>query len=224
MRIAVIHATRLAIDPVAQAFTDVWPQADVLNILDDTLPRDRAEAGKLTNALAGRISALADYAVDAGAMGILYSCSAFGPAIRNVARRLQIPVLTPNEAMFDEALAAGGQIGLLASFEPSVASMAEEFASASGGTPLIARCVRSALEALEAGDPQSHDRQLAEDAKHLKDCQTIMLAQFSTARAADAVAKATQKTVLTSPHSAVRALKTRMGIKATVSGYNVVKT
>lgn len=223
MRIAVIHATRLAIDPVADAFAELWPHAEVLNLLDDTLPRDRASADHLTNALAGRISDLADYAVNAGAAGILYSCSAFGPAIRSVARRLQIPVLTPNEAMFHEAIAGDGPVGLLASFEPSVASMAEEFASASGGKPLLARCVPSALVALEAGDAAKHNKLLAKEAKSMTDCQTIMLAQFSTARAADAVAKATKKTVLTSPHSAVRALKARMGVKATVAGYNIVK-
>ena len=138
MRVAVIHATRLAIDPVTEAFAEFWPDADVLNLLDDTLSRDRAAADKLTNALAARINGLADYAVGAGAKGILYSCSAFGPAIQKVAQRLDIPVLTPNEAMFAEAVTTEGAIGLLASFEPSIGSMAAEFATASGGRPL--RC------------------------------------------------------------------------------------
>lgn len=223
MRVAVIHATGLAVDPVAQAFARHWPEADVFNLLDDALPRDRASAGKLTNALAKRISVLADHAVGADAKGILYSCSAFGPAIQSVARRMKIPVLTPNEAMFAEALASDGQIGLLASFEPSVGSMAEEFASVSAGRALTACCVPSALEALQSGDGNAHDKFLAKQAKTMKECQTIMLAQFSTARAAEAVAKATKKTVLTSPDSAVRALKSRLAAKPTVMGYTIVK-
>lgn len=210
MRVAVIHATRLAIDPVMTAFAQDWAEVDVMNILDDTLSRDRAAANKLTNALAARISDLADYAVGGGAGGILYSCSAFGPAIRAVAHNLDIPVLTPNEAMFAEASAAKGQIGLLASFGPTVAALAGEFAAMSGGRPLQAQCVPAALTAAQAGDPQAHDELLAKAAEEMTACETIMLAQFSTARAADAVKKATKKTVLSSPGSAVRALKARL--------------
>src|SRR5437762_6108267 len=37
-------------------------------------------------------------------------------------------VLKPNEAMFAEAIAIGGRIGMLVTFEPSIASMGAEFA------------------------------------------------------------------------------------------------
>ncbi|MEM7059742.1 MAG: aspartate/glutamate racemase family protein [Pseudomonadota bacterium] len=223
MRVAVIHATPLALDPVAEAFAESWPEADVLNILDDTLSRDRAAAEQLTNDLASRIAGLADYAVNAGARGILYSCSAFGPAIKSVARRLKIPVLTPNEAMFAEACASEGNVGLLATFEPSIASMAAEYAAISDGKALAASCVPKALQAMQRGDAKLHDKLLAASAKEM-DCDTIMLAQFSTARAAKAVARsAKKKKILSSPGSAVRALKGRMATKATVSDYNIVK-
>ena len=211
MRIGLIHATRLAIDPVADAFARHWPDADTMNLLDDSLSRDRAKTEHLTNALADRIAKLAAYATGAGCDGILYTCSAFGPAIDDVARKSAIPVLTPTAAMYADAVASGGGIGLLASFEPSVGSMASEFASNHGDHALTARCVPSALTALQAGDGETHDRLLADAAKQMTDCQVIMLAQFSTARAADAVTKATGKTVLTSPGSAVKAMKARLG-------------
>ena len=50
-RIALIHATALAMAPIQQAFARHWPQADCLNLLDDSLSRDRAQAGELTPAL-----------------------------------------------------------------------------------------------------------------------------------------------------------------------------
>jgi hypothetical protein len=50
-----------------------------------------------------RFQRLAQYAVDTGAQGILFTCSAFGPCIEAVARRhAGIPVLKPNEAMVEE--------------------------------------------------------------------------------------------------------------------------
>jgi maleate cis-trans isomerase len=184
-----------------------------MNLLDDHLSVDRAEEG-LSDQITGRISALADYAIASGADGILFTCSAFGPAIEAVAQRSGIPVLKPNEAMFAEALASDGPIGLLASFAPSVPPMTEEFAEmahASGRTvALRTACAPQAMAALADGDGPTHDRLLAEAATDLADSAMLMLAQFSTARAAEAVATATGKPVLTSPESAVLALRRRL--------------
>ena len=47
--------------------------------------------------------------------------------------------------------------------------------------------------------------------RSLKDCDAIALSQFSLARAAEAVAQATGKPVLTTPDSAVRKLKRLLG-------------
>ena len=206
MRIALIHAVFAAIEPIARAFDRHWPGVERMNLLDDALSVDRA-AGRET---AGRIVALAHHAQDAGADGILYTCSAFGPAIAAAAGEASIPVLKPNEAMFAEALAYG-RVGLLASFQPSLPPMTDEFAALGSNTVLETRCVPKAMEALNAGDPARHDALLVEEAGRFGPVDAIMLAQFSTARAAPLVAEATGLPVLTSPDSAVLALKGRLG-------------
>lgn len=122
-RIALIHAVTVAIDPIRQAFDELWPEADIVNILDDGLSPDRARDADLTPAMRHRIIDLGRYALSTGADGILYTCSAFGPAIEAFAAVTERPVLKPNEAMFARALAAGRRIGMLATFRPSVASM-----------------------------------------------------------------------------------------------------
>src|SRR5215208_301024 len=123
-RIALIHATPLAMEPIQAAFQRHWPQVRHMNLLDDSLSHDRAHAGCLTEELVR-------YAQRAGAGGILFTCSAFGPAIEAAARATGLPTLKPNEAMFEQALAghvAGRtlRLGLLATFQASIASMAEE--------------------------------------------------------------------------------------------------
>ena len=103
-RICLIHAVRVAIDPVAEAFQSLWPEAELMNLLDETLSVDRQRDGMLTPKMTGRFLTLAQYAADVGVNGILFTCSAFGPAIEAVQKKhAPLPVLKPNEAMFKEA-------------------------------------------------------------------------------------------------------------------------
>jgi aspartate/glutamate racemase len=207
MRIALIHAVRLAVQPVEDAFGRHWPDAERFNVLDDALSVDRDRAGALTAELSARISALANYAISAGASGILYTCSAFGDAIEAVKQRVRMPVLKPNEAMFAEAIARGPRLGLLATFPASVSSMARELEALAPRVELETACVPQALTALQAGDGAQHDALLAAVAPKLGHCDALMLAQFSTARARDAVARVVKCPVLTSPDSAVLAMR-----------------
>ncbi len=213
-RVTLIHAVAVAIEPIASAFATLWPEARCTNVLEDSLSGDRAAEGELSDRMSLRINALADYAVLAGAEGILFTCSAFGPAIEQAARRLPVPVLKPNEAMFVEALAAGRRIGMLATFGPAVATMEAEFREAAAAAGVDARIetilVEGAVEALRAGDTEAHNRLVAQQAAELADCDAVMLAHFSTSRARAAVEEALGRTVLTSPAAAVTALSDRI--------------
>jgi hypothetical protein len=107
VRVALIHAVPLAMRPVHEAFERLWPAAELCNVLDDSLAQDRERDADLSPALRGRIAALANYAFDAGAAGVLFTCSAFGAAIDAVRDARREQVLKPNEAMFAEAVARG---------------------------------------------------------------------------------------------------------------------
>ena len=126
-RIALIHATGLSVDPIDQAFKRLWPQPQRMHLLDDSLSADRARDGRLTDAMVRRFETLALYARDCGCHGVLFTCSAFGPAIEAAGRACGLPTLKPNEAMFADAIQAGGRVALVATFAPSVESMREEF-------------------------------------------------------------------------------------------------
>jgi Asp/Glu/hydantoin racemase len=210
-RITLIHAVTVAIEPVHAAFRSLWPKALCSNLLDDSLSPDRARDRELTESMTGRIRALAKYAASTGAEGILFTCSAFGPAIEVAAGETSMPVLKPNEAMFDAALAQGSRIGMLATFPPSVESMEAELheqAARQGKQVVIETvCVPAARAALRRGDAASHNRLLAEAAPALSHCDTVMLAHFSTAQAASSVSAVLGRDVLTSPAAAVMKLR-----------------
>ncbi|CAA2107182.1 aspartate/glutamate racemase family protein [Variovorax paradoxus] len=209
-RIALIHALSHSVAPINDAFSRDWPEAQRMNLLDDSLSADLARSGKgLDDAMHERFQRLAQYAVDTGAQGILFTCSAFGPCIEAVARwHAGIPVLKPNEAMIDEAAQGQGRLGLVATFAPTLASMPPEFPA---GTELETALADGALDALNAGDTQRHDALIAAQAALLRErgCTRIALAQFSMARARTACEAASGLPVLTTVDSAVRALRRR---------------
>ena len=210
-RIALIHATPVAMQPVVEAFRRGWTDVDTFNVLDDALSTDLARAGTLNAVLKQRIAALAAYATGIGIDAILYTCSAFGEAIDAVARTARMPVLKPNEAMFEEALRLGTRIGLLATFQPSIPSLEQEFVDMARAqrknVTLESACAPEAMAALTAGDADQHDRLIAEAVPRLAHCDVVMLAQFSMARARSAVQQVIGDKVLTSPDNAVAKLK-----------------
>lgn len=201
--------------PIMSAFERLWPAARTTNLLEDSLSADLAAEGRLTDAMRARFVTLARYARGCGADAILFTCSAFGPAIEGARAELDIPVLKPNEAMLDEALAAGTKISLIATFEPSIPALKtelEDLARARGVTLHIrTSAVPAALAALHAGNTGEHDRQIVAAASSIGDCDALVLAQFSMASAADLIPEKPGRRVLTSPASAVMRLKQTLG-------------
>ena len=126
-------------------------------------------------------------------------------------RAVDIPVLKPNEAMFDEALEIGPRLALISTFQPSIPSMVRELeeGAARRKATIAVRTytVAGAMEALQQGDGVRHDALIAESGAQFADCDVIMLAQFSMARAAAGMKVRPGQRVLTSPLSAVARLK-----------------
>ena len=217
-RIALIHALAHSVAPINTAFARHWPDAVLMNLLDDSLSADLArDGGQLDVAMHDRFAALTDYAVQTGAHGVLFTCSAFGPCIEAAsARHPAIPVLKPNQAMIVDATSAAraksgalARIGLIASFAPTLQSMPAEFPP---DVHLDCELVETAMQALNGGDPAAHDVAVADAARRLqgRGVDVIALAQFSMARAADAVVAATGLSVFTTPDSAIRLLQARL--------------
>lgn len=214
-RIALIHALEESIAPIRAAFAQIWPEAATFDLLDTSLAPDRALAGHCNSGITRRFQALGRYVADhPGGAGptraVLFTCSAFGPAIDAVKADLAIPVFKPNEAAFREGLAIGPRIGLCVTFKPSLASLSAELeaeAARSGTalsiTPILAS---GALAALKAGDGEAHDAAVRQACAGLRDLDVLILGQFSLARAAPGLADLPFP-ILTTPGSAVRVLR-----------------
>ncbi len=216
-RIALIHALEESVIPARETFLKEWPEAFCFDLLDTSLAIDLANAGKLDNTMMERFSELADYAARTTGKAnktdaILFTCSAFGPAIDAVKSQLTIPVLRPNESAFEEAIKMGNRIGLMVTFGPSLPAlkaeletMAESLGKTINVLPVL---VEGALTALKSGDVDTHNRLAAEACFQLNDIDVLVLGQFSLAKAAPLIRERLTIPVLTTPESAVKALRT----------------
>ena len=54
MRIALVHALKHSIVPIEASFARLWPDAELMNLLDDSLSADLARDGRLTDAMTER--------------------------------------------------------------------------------------------------------------------------------------------------------------------------
>ncbi len=217
-RIILIHALAQSVAPIHAAFRQGWPAAKTHDLLDTALATDLAAAGgKLGQRIIDRFAWLTRYAQDAApegqpTRGILFTCSSFGPAIEAARAATPIPVLKPNETAFRKAVETGSAIVLLASFEPALEPMLTEMHEMRDElgrrVSISGQVVPGALAALQAGDAERHDALIAAAAAGHAEADTIVLGQFSMARAAGpARERVPGKQLLTTPDSAVAGLR-----------------
>ncbi len=218
-RIALIHATPLAMEPISEAFKALAPEAEIFHLLDDSLSKDHAKAKTLTPQMCERFEDLTEYALKTGSHGILFTCSAFGMAIDACAKHRDVPILKPNEAMFEEALdmrsgTAPLRAVLIATFEPSIASMRGEFLTMAKARNIevdfTGLFVPEAMNDLGNGQALVHHQKIAQAVSTAPSCDVIMLAQFSMAQAQNLSQAQTPSPVLTSPSCAVKAIMNRL--------------
>mmetsp|Transcript_139651 Transcript_139651/g.348247 ORF Transcript_139651/g.348247 Transcript_139651/m.348247 type:complete len:253 (+) Transcript_139651:88-846(+) len=237
-RLALIHAMQPSIASSIPAFQQLWPEAELVHLMDDSLARDVGRTG-LDESMSKRFQALGRYAHDAaGCDGILFTCSAFGSAIEAVQRELRtdsFPVLKPNEAMMAEAarlgLGEGGKraapIAVFSIFEPTLPSILRELQDIGGGNlDLRPHFIPNALDELNAGDEQKCIRTIAKYVNDVameahsdqQDLACMAFAMFSMARASSATEELLKQSlgarappVLTSPCSAVQHMKKLLG-------------
>jgi Asp/Glu/hydantoin racemase len=222
-RIALIHALAHSVTPVNTAMIGLWPEAIRMNLLDDSLSNDlaateaKAPGTGLDAFMHERFARLTQYAVDCGSDAILFTCSAFGSCIEAAASTQTIPVLKPNEAMIEQAVALVGEggtmpgqsLGLVSSFAPTLVSMPPEFPK---NIDLRTKLAEGAMAALNAGGAENiakHDVLVVAAAQELVagGAKVIALAQYSMAHCKPLVEAALGVPVLTTPDSAIKKLK-----------------
>ena len=183
--IALIHASRAAVDPVTQHFNQTAPELKTVNLLDDGIMTSLAEDD--VDRAVRRLAEMVELAwLEYRANAVLLTCSAVSrEGMRALRRQTRIPIIKIDEPMTRRAAAAGRRIGIVATFPATVATTVE-LLHAAALTPIETTHVLAgeALQALLRGDVEAHDRLLLEAAHQVETegIDAMVLAQVSMVR------------------------------------------
>jgi Asp/Glu/hydantoin racemase len=210
-RIFLVHPTALAMAPIDDAFKTLWPEADILNVLDESMYADIPQDGALSAAMYGRVASLLSHCAHSGADGILFSGSTFGPAVDAARKSIRVPVLRPEEAMMDQAVAAGDSILLVCTAKramPVVRSTLDDAAARAGRRPRIAELwIKGARDAITSGDFETHDRMIAEQVMATEDHEVIVFGQLSMVPSRVPMGRDLLRRIVTGPDAAVARMR-----------------
>lgn len=207
-RVALISAVSAAIPPVQAAFQELYPDAELWNILDDRLLQDAAASG-LTPALFERMNRLIDHAIAEGADAVLLTCSLYGPVATAAAETTEIPVTGPDDAVFAEATSGHySRIVLVSSAATPLSDSLERFTAVADSQVSVTGVVaEGGITASSTGDIDALSASIINAVRSSTDVpDAILLGQYSLAPAAHQVGTVLGIPALSGPHFAVRRL------------------
>ena len=109
---AVIHTTVVTCDGINSRLKALVPDAEVMNIVDDSLLNDVKKEGMLTKEVTRRLLTYALEAQDWGAELILNACSSVGEGVDVIRPLLKIPYFKIDEPMARIAVEKGEKIAV----------------------------------------------------------------------------------------------------------------
>ena len=212
-RIAFIHTSPAALEPLKHFYGEAAPEMEVTNLLDDGILR--LFAAKNYSVAEQRLTEMVRAARESyDTELIMITCSSVPQAtLEQLRRTCDAPILKIDEPMAHLAVGAGNKIGVAATFPPTIeptCKLLNDTAAQSGTIiDILTHVMPDAYEALLAGDTKTHDAQLLEGIKHLVDRQVdaVVLAQVSMARVIKQLDGKFNVPVFSSLHTSLMAIR-----------------
>lgn len=187
-KVAFIHTSPAAIGPLVQFYGEAAPDLEITNLLDDGILRLLSAQDYATAQIRLRDmlrAARETYAVELA----MVTCSSVSKEmIEQLNAEFDLPVIKIDYPMARRAIAAGGVIGVAATFPPTLVPTGKLLREAAGeagaDVRIIEEVVPEAYDALLSGDAARHDELLLASIEKLdrQGVSAIVLAQVSMAR------------------------------------------
>jgi Asp/Glu/hydantoin racemase len=215
MRVVMIHAVAESMLPTKLAFQEVFPEAEIVNLLDEGLFLDFGE--QLTPPLRRRMTQLICYSAEHGAQAIGLACSVYTPMVEMVRMLVDVPVVSSYGPVMAEAVQAGRRVGLIAAVpatlrdaEGLLAEAARERGVQVASYPRLAEDLMVVKR--RDGETAFCGRLAEEVDKLAPHVDAVLLTQFSMATAPSHLRTSASVPVLSAPHSSARWLKELLSV------------
>jgi Asp/Glu/hydantoin racemase len=210
MRVVMIHALAESIPPVRLAFQEEFPEAEVVNLLDEGLLLDFEDA--ITPNLRRRMSDLICYSQDHDANAIGLACSVYAPVVDSARDLVDVPLVSSYGPVMQEAVEGGSRIGVIASNSATMRDseyyLNEAAREAGKEITIVPRLAEDLIAVLRAEGQPGFERRLEEEVLALApEVDLVLLSQFSFASALEHLRSVSPVPVLSAPHSSARTLK-----------------
>src|SRR5262245_62674883 len=210
-RIFLLHPTPLSMPPIDAAFKTLWPEAETLNLLDESLYADIPPDGTLAPAIYDRVATLLRHCEDSRGDGIVFSGSTFGPAVDSGRKHMRVPVLRAEEAMMEQAVVLGERILLVCTAKramPIVRATLDTAVKRAGVRRAISELwVKGARDAITSGDVAAHDKLIAEQVLAAGDFDVIIFGQISMVPAQVPLPAEIRRRIVIGPHATVARMR-----------------
>jgi Asp/Glu/hydantoin racemase len=216
-RLALVHTVAGLVPRFRELATELMPDVETFDIVDETLLRDASREGRVSLDTARRLFAHVAAAERHGADAIVVTCSSVGGVVDAARTFAAVPLLRIDQAMAERAVAMGRRIGVLATLTstlaPTAALIRRTAAEASRDAEVRDRVCHGAFEALRGGDAERHDELVREGLRELLGwADVVVLAQASMARVVDTLSDEERHTpILSSPRLGIERMREILG-------------
>jgi Asp/Glu/hydantoin racemase len=207
-KLAIIHTTSATVDSMKALATEMLPDAQLVNFVDDSiLPQLGQNGGNLAE-VEERLVHYARCAEHVGADVILEACSSVGEVVSKMQSAVSIPIVRIDEAMAEQAVQRGEHLGVAATLpttlQPTTRLLHAKAEAAGKQVEITPLLIEGAYQKLMAGDREGHDNLLVEKLEELaRTVNVVVLAQASMARVLPRLSAADQDKILVSPRLAM---------------------
>ncbi|ERI08705.1 Asp/Glu/hydantoin racemase [Aneurinibacillus aneurinilyticus] len=202
MKIALIHATTTALNPIERAFYEEAPGVELFHFMDTSLLAMMEKSGSLTPEIIRHFSLLVNLAVQSEVDCIQLTCSAFNNVTTILQPLYPIKLFRSDEAMLNEALTYE-RIGLISTVKETPIALLSYLREKKPDILVESLVDPGTIHLLSQGRKEEHDKRIREMVYQIDGkVDVIVLSQYSMEHVATQLNPSVP--ILTAPRAAAK--------------------